>query len=399
MLVEDILAQKGHQIFSVRPDCKVREMATIIATHNIGTTIVTDDDGTMLGIISERDLVRALSEFQRGHLELRVGELMTRSIITCAPDTTVADALSLMGSHRIRHLPVVQDGDVVGLISIRDLLECRLEGLEENFAALIKAKRETSRSQKLAERVNRAKSEFLQQLTYQLGTPLDTVLDIAEYLIGEAETLSAPPQFSQYLREIEQHGRQLRTLVQDLLELSMLQAKAQDPAPEIVSVADAAAACLRDLVEPAAQRDVTVQLDPSVQAAWLRVDRKMLGRMLHGLVDNAVKFTPAGGTVRVACARDAEGALRISVTDTGIGIPTEHLAKVTTPFYQVDTSLARSRMGSGLGLAIVEAMLMAHGGMLALDSRIRIGTTATLCFPDAAAVEAPEIAGAIRNAA
>jgi signal transduction histidine kinase len=393
MLVEDILAQKGHRVFAVKPDCSVREMATIIATRNIGTTIVTDEAGSMLGIISERDLVRALSEFEEGHLELKVGDLMTRSIVTCAPETTVADALSLMGSHRIRHLPVVEDGNVIGLISIRDLLEFRLEGLEENFAALIRAKRETSHSRKVAELVDRAKAEFMQTLGYQLGAPLDTIVDIAEYLVGEIADVAAPPQFAQYLGELAQTGHHLRALVHDLLELSLLQAQAAEPVAEAVDVAEVAAQCLREMAEQAERKGVAMQLGPtlargslaqgSVDGAALHADRRMLGRMLYCLLDNAVKFTPSGGGVTVSFDRDGEGVGRVSVADTGIGIPGEHLAKVAAPFYRVETALARDRKGAGLGLALVDAMVRAHGGVLGLESRIGIGTTATLSFPSA----------------
>ncbi len=157
MLVEDILAQKGGQVFAVAPNCTVREMARFIATRNIGTTIVNDARGEMLGIISERDLVRGLSEFDSSYMDMPVSALMTRTIIACEPQTTIAEALSLMGSHRIRHLPVMKDGKTVGLISVRDLLESRLEGLEANFAAVIRGKREASRAQRTADLVNRAR--------------------------------------------------------------------------------------------------------------------------------------------------------------------------------------------------------------------------------------------------
>lgn len=384
MLVEDILAQKGNQVFAVQSDCTVREMATTMASRNIGTTLVMGADGAMLGIISERDLVRALSESATGHLDLRVDELMTRPLITCAPETTVADALSLMGSHRIRHLPVVQAGNVVGLISIRDLLESRLEAMEENFAALIRAKRETSRSQKVAELVSQAKSAFLQSLNHQLGIPLDTMIDIAEYLTGEIDALAAPPQLGQYLRELAQTGRQLRSVVSDLIDLSLLQARAYALTTEVVDIAEVATACVGELAERARRKGVAVQLEPSVEPVALRADRRMLARMLQNLLDNAVKFTPAGGVVTVAWGRQSDGTTRLSVADTGIGIPGEHLAKIVAPFYRVETSLMSGGKGAGLGLAMVDAMLKAHGGVLGLESRIGIGTTATLCFPAAA---------------
>jgi CBS domain-containing protein len=131
MQVQEILERKGNQVYLVGPDCSVREAAAKIAAWNIGAVLVSDSKDTLLGIVSERDFLRALNKFGGGVLDLRVGILMTRSVITCAPETTISDALSLMGSHRIRHLPVVRDGQILGLISVRDVLEFRLEVLEE----------------------------------------------------------------------------------------------------------------------------------------------------------------------------------------------------------------------------------------------------------------------------
>src|SRR5581483_5945543 len=111
--------------------------------------------------------------------------LMTRSIISCAPDTTISDALSLMGSHRIRHLPVIKDGKTVGLISVRDLLESRLEGLEANFASVIRGKRASSRAQHTAELVNHAKAEFIASISDEFRVPLETIVGLSECLADD----------------------------------------------------------------------------------------------------------------------------------------------------------------------------------------------------------------------
>jgi two-component system cell cycle sensor histidine kinase PleC len=103
--------------------------------------------------------------------------------------------------------------------------------------------------------------------------------------------------------------------------------------------------------------------------------------MVENLLANAVKFTPSGGTVRLAGTADHDGGIRIAVSDSGIGMAPEHLAKVTRPFYQVEGLTTRGGAGAGLGLALVDAMMRAHDGMLNLESRIGIGTTATLRFP------------------
>ncbi|HEX3882214.1 MAG TPA: ATP-binding protein [Stellaceae bacterium] len=380
MLVEDILAQKGAQVFAVTPDCTVREMARFIATRNIGTTIVTDPRGEMLGIISERDLVRGLSEFDSGYLEMPVGALMTRAIIPCAPETTISEALSLMASHRIRHLPVMKDERVVGLISVRDLLESRLEGLESNFASVIRGKRESSRAQHTAELVNRAKAEFIASIGDEFRAPLEAIVGLAECLADDAATAPASPPRDDYLREIEESGRRLLSVIDDAVTLARLQAGTVDPTREACDGVELAAGCAAEIAPQAEQKSIVVRVEPA-HAAPLAADPRMVRHMLRNLLANAVRFSPAGSTVSVAFAADHEGGMRLTVADGGIGIAPEHLSKIVEPFYRVMPAASHDRGGAGLGLALVDAMMMAHGGSLILESRVGIGTTATLHFP------------------
>lgn len=375
MLVEDILAQKGGQVFAVGPDCTVREMARFIATRNIGTTIVTNARGEMLGIISERDLVRGLSEFDSSYMDMPVSALMTRSIIACAPDTTISEALSLMASHRIRHLPVIKDGKTVGLISVRDLLEFRLEGLEANFAAVIRGKRASSRAQHNAELVNRAKGEFIASISAEFRSPLETIVGLSECLAGDAGS----PQ-DEYRREIEETGRRLLSVIDDVAALSRLQMRATDPARETFDPAELAVACATEFLPEADRRNIGLKVEGN-RAPPLAADPGMVRQMLRSLLANAMRFTPSGGAVAIAFAPDHQGGLRISVTDSGSGIAPEHLSKVIEPFYRVTPSTARDLAGAGLGLALVDAMMLAHNGSLILESRVGIGTTATLHFP------------------
>lgn len=131
MQVQDILTRKGHQVYSVPPDCSVREAAAMIAARNIGVAVIVNSQGALLGIISERDVLRSLHKIGGNLLKLPVSVLMTGRVFTCSPETSARDALSLMGAHRIRHLPVVRDGQILGLISVRDVLKFQLEVRED----------------------------------------------------------------------------------------------------------------------------------------------------------------------------------------------------------------------------------------------------------------------------
>jgi signal-transduction protein with cAMP-binding, CBS, and nucleotidyltransferase domain len=114
----------------------VSEAVEVIAAHDIGTALVVDSTGDLVGIISERDLIRALNRVGSSILNFRVRDLMVRPVVTCTPEAPIGDALSLMASHRIRHLPVVRHKEILGLISIRDVLEFRLQEREEHSASL-----------------------------------------------------------------------------------------------------------------------------------------------------------------------------------------------------------------------------------------------------------------------
>lgn len=388
MHISELLENKGARVYAVGPEWSVRETAGLIAARNIGTTVVLDPGGALVGIISERDIVRALSEQGAAVLDLKIGDVMTRSVVTCTPDDTVAHAMSLMAANRIRHLPVVGDGGILGVISVRDVLECRLEGLEASFAALMNAKRASARARQAAERSNRTKNEFLAHIEHGFSGPLDAIVGYAEHLKTRPDREVETAEQQECLREIERNGRLLQQTIEDLLLLSRLQNKELEPSDQTGRLADAIAACIDLLRDRAERKGVRLHAEASAMLPGLSADPPMVARMLRTLVTNAIDFTADGGIVSIGCAVHGDGGIRIAVTDTGIGIAPENLAKVLDPFYRIPGSLARSREGVGLGLPLAKAMIEAHGGTLAIDSKLGIGTTATLRFPPSRTVGA-----------
>jgi CBS domain-containing protein len=130
MLIAQILAGKGRDVVSTRPDATVAEVASLLKARRIGAVVVTDAAGGLCGIISERDLARGLSDHGAKLLDMRVSQLMTADVVTCSPDDGIAQLMHTMTERRFRHLPVIEDGRMIGIISIGDVVKHRIDQLE-----------------------------------------------------------------------------------------------------------------------------------------------------------------------------------------------------------------------------------------------------------------------------
>jgi CBS domain-containing protein len=136
MFVSDILLQKGGLVFSVTPDTTVAEVVNQLSGRRIGSVLVLDDQSSVAGIVSERDLVRALATHGAKAMELEARQVMTRDVVTCHPDDSIDEVMHSMTSGRFRHLPVVHHGELLGLVSIGDVVKARLEETEHEAEAL-----------------------------------------------------------------------------------------------------------------------------------------------------------------------------------------------------------------------------------------------------------------------
>ncbi|MBR0682594.1 CBS domain-containing protein [Roseomonas eburnea] len=136
MTIQAILRTKGSDVFSVGPGEDATAIAQALAQHRIGAALVRDADGTVLGIVSERDIVRAIARDGTGALAHHARDLMTTELITVRPTTHIAEAFGLMTEHRCRHLPVIEDGRLLGMVSIGDLVKARIEQAEQEAESL-----------------------------------------------------------------------------------------------------------------------------------------------------------------------------------------------------------------------------------------------------------------------
>ncbi len=136
MFVSDILSQKGGSVFTVSPETSVAQVSQQLSVRRIGSVLVLDGEGGVAGIVSERDLVRALASHGAKALELEARQVMTRDVVTCDPDELIDNVMEIMTRGRFRHLPVVRRGELLGLVSIGDVVKSRLEETRHEAEAL-----------------------------------------------------------------------------------------------------------------------------------------------------------------------------------------------------------------------------------------------------------------------
>lgn len=136
MFVSDILSQKGGSVFTVSPETSVAQVSQQLSVRRIGSVLVLDGEGGVAGIVSERDLVRALASHGAKALELEARQVMTRDVVTCDPDASIDNVMEIMTRGRFRHLPVVRRGELLGLVSIGDVVKSRLEETRHEAEAL-----------------------------------------------------------------------------------------------------------------------------------------------------------------------------------------------------------------------------------------------------------------------
>ncbi len=227
--------------------------------------------------------------------------------------------------------------------------------------------------------VDRAKTDFLSTVSHELRTPLTSIAGYLE-MVREGDGGDVPPAMDAMLVIVERNAARLRSLIEDLLTLSRIESGAYRVTYEEVALAEIAAVVVQSLRPAAEKGKVTVALEVTQPDALVMADPGQLERAVTNLVSNAVKFTPAGGWVRVA-TRVVEGSVVLEVADTGIGIPAEEQAQLFSRFFRASNAHEMAIPGTGLGLTIVRSIVEHHAGELRLASRPGEGTTVTVDLP------------------
>ncbi len=243
-----------------------------------------------------------------------------------------------------------------------------------------------------AEQANRAKTEFLANMSHDLRTPLNAILGFSEMMRARAFGPLGDARYDEYVEDIHHSGSLLIALINDLLDISKVEAGKYELVEEDVDVEQLAQGCIRQVMTAAqaADQQLTIDVAPDLPALW--ADKRVLAQILNNLLSNAIKFTPQGGRITVSLWSDPQGRILLSVADDGIGMTEEGVAKALRPFEQAHNARAREHRGTGLGLHLCDNFMRLFGGTLEIESQAGEGTTVTVAFP-------PERAAAARRSA
>jgi two-component system, OmpR family, phosphate regulon sensor histidine kinase PhoR len=227
-------------------------------------------------------------------------------------------------------------------------------------------------------RLETVRRDFVANVSHELKTPLTSISGYAETLLGDATDAETTRRF---LDTILSNARRMQRLVDDLLDLSRIEAGRWHPTLSEVDVAGAVRDSWAALAGRADAERVSLALDIEPGAETIEADPDAVRQVLTNLMDNSLRYTPAGGQV-TCLARRAENGVTVSVRDSGSGIAREHLTRIFERFYRADPSRSREEGGTGLGLAIVKHLVEAHGGRVSAESELGRGTTVNCLFPD-----------------
>jgi two-component system phosphate regulon sensor histidine kinase PhoR len=226
------------------------------------------------------------------------------------------------------------------------------------------------------ERTEGMRRTFVADVSHELRTPIASIAAAAETL---AEGTADPAETKQLLDMIQRQSDRMRELIDDLMDLAQIESGAVELRKEEISLSELLREVARDLSPAAANRSIRVVVDANGDVP-VEADRRRLSQVVRNLLDNAIKFSREGGSVRLYAGRDG-GEAYLAVVDEGPGIPRAEQEKIFQRFYQVDRSRSKARPGTGLGLAIVKHLVQLHGGRVEVESEIGRGSTFRVCLP------------------
>lgn len=277
-----------------------------------------------------------------------------------------------------RHQERLRESERRLMATIGDLSASQ-QKLERQKSELSNANTNYLAEKERAEAANRAKSEFLANMSHELRTPLNAILGFSEILVNQMFGPVGSPKYEEYARDIHDSGKHLLNVINDILDMSKIEAGHMRINREVIDLVPLIDEAVRLTAIPAVHKNVTVT-QRVCDGLTMIGDRRALKQVLLNLLSNAIKFTNEGDRIELR-THVHQGALMLTIADTGIGIPSAALGKIGQPFEQVQSQYAKSKGGSGLGLAISRSLIALHGGTMKIRSREGCGTVVSVIVP------------------
>ncbi|MBB4064545.1 sensor histidine kinase [Gellertiella hungarica] len=252
---------------------------------------------------------------------------------------------------------------------------------DDLIAELETAKSMSDEARRRAEEANLAKSRFLASMSHELRTPLNAILGFSEVIATEVMGPLNNPTYKEYVNDIHRSGQHLLNLINEILDLSRIEAGRYELQEEAISLLDIAEDCIGMVQLRARGKNITITevFESSLPDVW--ADEKSMRQVVLNLLSNAVKFTPQGGEIQVKAGWTSTGGQYVAIKDNGPGIPEDEIPVVLSAFGQGSIAIKSAEQGTGLGLPIVQAIMAKHDGQFILKSKLREGTEVIAILP------------------
>ena len=313
-------------------------------------------------------------------------------ITVCAATLPIATAVILVyglksGAAANAVVAMTAGAEVYFLLLAQRLHRTTLETLEYRaekdalIGELEQAKSNSDEARRRAEEANLAKSRFLATMSHELRTPLNAILGFSEVMKAEVFGAHATPTYREYAGDIHESGQHLLNLINEILDLSRIEAGRYELNEESLRLAYILEDCHHLLKLRAKKRGIAIReiVEPGLPPVW--ADERAMRQVVLNLLSNAIKFTPQGGEIRLKLGWTTSGGQYVSVADNGPGIPEDEIPTVLASFGQGSLAIKTAEQGAGLGLPIVKGLIDLHGGAFSLRSKLREGTEVVVTLP------------------